>query len=94
MAKVIWAPSALEDIEKIAEYISRDSPDRASLFIERIIGSTDKLADFPNLGRIIPEIQEDTSRELIYGPYRIMYFIESDEIWITGVVHGAQNWEM
>jgi len=29
----------------------------------------------------------------IYGVYRIMYRIKDDEIWVTGVVHGAQNWK-
>lgn len=28
MGKVIWAPSALEDVNFIAEYIARDSVDR------------------------------------------------------------------
>jgi plasmid stabilization system protein ParE len=35
MAKIIWAPSALDDIDAIAEFISRDSADHASLFVDR-----------------------------------------------------------
>src|SRR3990170_5240133 len=33
MGKVIWAPSALEDVNSIAEYIARDAADRAALFV-------------------------------------------------------------
>ncbi|MBI5554878.1 MAG: type II toxin-antitoxin system RelE/ParE family toxin, partial [Elusimicrobia bacterium] len=33
VGKIIWSPSALKDIESIAEYISRDSADQASLFV-------------------------------------------------------------
>lgn len=37
MGKVTWAPSALEDVNSIAEYIARDSVDRAALFAVRLI---------------------------------------------------------
>ena len=54
--------------------------------------ATGRLQDFPLSGRIIPEINKPDCRELIYGAYRIMYRIEGDEVWITGVVHGARDW--
>jgi len=45
MAKVIWAPSALDDIASIAEYIAEDSTEVASLFVHRLIEATDRLQD-------------------------------------------------
>lgn len=92
MARVIWAPSALRDIESIAEYIGRDSVDQAVLFVERIIELTDSLQNFPQSGRIIPEIKKKSCREIIYGAYRLMYRIHAEEVWITGIVHAARNW--
>ncbi len=92
MGKVIWAPSALKDIDAIASYIERDSVDQASLFVTRIIEMVDQLQDFPQSGRIIPEIKNTNCRELIYGAYRIMYRIVKQEIWITGVTHASRNW--
>ncbi len=92
MGKIVWAPSALKDIDSIAQYIERDSPDQAGLFVTRIIEMVDQLKDFPMSGRIIPEINDEHRREVIYGAYRLMYHITSREIWITGVVHGARNW--
>ncbi|MBW1796446.1 MAG: type II toxin-antitoxin system RelE/ParE family toxin [Deltaproteobacteria bacterium] len=92
MGKVIWAPSALEDVDSIAEYISRDSAYQAALFVVRLFEATDRLQEFSLSGRVIPEIGDQSSREIIYGSYRIMYRIENDEVWITGVVHGARNW--
>ena len=92
MGKIIWAPSALDDIESIARYIERDSVDQAALFVTRIIEMTDHLEEFPESGRVIPEINNDDCRELIYGAYRIMYRLVKKEIWITGVVHAARNW--
>jgi toxin ParE1/3/4 len=93
MAKVIWAPSALDDVESIAEYIARDSVEMASLFVSRLFDATDRLHEFPFSGRIIPEINNPDYREVIYGTYRIMYRIEKNEVWVTGVIHGARDWK-
>jgi plasmid stabilization system protein ParE len=93
MAKVIWAPSALDDIESIAEYIAKDSVEMASLFVSRLFDATDHLEDFPFSGRIIPEINNPDCREVIYGSYRIMYRVENNEVWVTGVIHGARDWK-
>ena len=92
MGKVIWAPSALDDIDAIAEYIARDSPSRAALFVDRLIKATDRLQRFPYSGRVTPEIADASCREIVYGAYRLMYRVEVDAVWITGVVHGARDW--
>ena len=92
MGKVIWSPSALKDVDSIAEYIARDSADQSSLFVIRLIGATDRLQDFPNSGRIIPEIGNPDCREIIYGSYRTMYRVYEDAVWITGIVHGSRYW--
>jgi len=92
MAKVIWAPSALKDIAGVADYIADDSPEMAALFVRRLVEAAERLQDFPRSGRVIPEIGHSDCREVIYGAYRIMYRLEADEVWITGVVHGARDW--
>jgi addiction module RelE/StbE family toxin len=92
MVKVIWSPSALDDIDSIAEYISKDSVDQASFFIARLIEATDRLQMFPQSGRVIPELDNQSCREIFCSSYRIMYRIESNQVWITGVVHGARDW--
>jgi toxin ParE1/3/4 len=93
MAKVIWSPSSLDDIDAIAAYISRDSVYHASLFIDRLFKATDRLKQHPLSGRVIPEIGNQNCREIIYGSYRIMYLVEKNNIMITGVIHGAMNWK-
>ena len=52
MAEVIWAPSALDDIDSIAEYIARDSIHRASLFVNLLIEKKSaRRREFPGQGR-------------------------------------------
>lgn len=64
MAKVVLSPEALDDIKSIHDYIAKDSVDRAAIFIERLIETMDTLGEFPNRGRIIPEIEREYCREI------------------------------
>ncbi|NMW20669.1 MAG: type II toxin-antitoxin system RelE/ParE family toxin [Chlorobiaceae bacterium] len=91
---VMWSPSALDDVESIAEYIARDSVEIASIFVGKIFDVTDRLQKFPLSGRVIPEIRESVCREIIFGAYRIMNRIVQEEVWITGVMHGARDWKI
>ena len=91
MGQVIWSPSALDDVDAIAEYIARDSVDRAALFVTRLFDAADCLSTFPDSGRVIPEIGDPSCREIPVATYRIMYRLEGGDVWITGVVHGVRN---
>lgn len=93
MGKVIWSPSAYKDVDLIAEYIARDSIDRAAMFVTKLMKQTDDgLVSFPQSGRIIPEMNDSSWREIIYGSYRIMYRIrENGDVYVAGVVHGARD---
>lgn len=62
-------------------------------FFARLLEATDRLAEFPDSGRIIPEINDSSCREIPVAAYRIMYRVESNQVWITGIVHGARNWK-
>ena len=93
MAQVIWTAGATRHLEAIKDYISRDSDEQARLVIARLVGAADRLADFPLSGRLIPEVNESNSREVLSGPYRIMYRIEGDTVCITGIIHGARDWK-
>src|SRR4051812_42393859 len=88
--KVIWAPAALSDLKSISDYISRDSIAHADAVIEQILDSVDRLQDFPRLGRIVPEFEIDTMREVIVYSYRVLYEIERDAINVAAVIHGAR----
>lgn len=61
--KIIWTQEDLEKLTEIEDYISRDSPERAPKFINRIIAHTSLLHDQP---RSAPEISNSDIRELLY----------------------------
>src|SRR5947209_14772349 len=86
--KSIWTEQAIEDLRNLHGYIARDSEVYASSFVQRIILAVDRLSDFPRLGRLVPEADQDTIRELLYQNYRIVYRIKSELIEILTVIHG------
>jgi len=90
MAPVRWTPQAADDLEAIAAFIARDSPHFAGLFVADILQVVDRLADFPESGRIVPEIGEKSIREIILGSYRIIYRLRRDAVEILTVHHGAR----
>jgi addiction module RelE/StbE family toxin len=92
MGQVTWSPAALEDIEAIAAYITIDSEDEAARFVVRLTDATRRLEEFPESGRIIPELHKRTHREILVGDYRIMYQIEDGNVWINGVIHGSRDY--
>ncbi|HSW01503.1 MAG TPA: type II toxin-antitoxin system RelE/ParE family toxin [Sedimentisphaerales bacterium] len=72
MAQVRWTPQAADDLDAIAEFISRDSPHFAGLLVADVLQIADQLVDFPQSGRIVPEIRDKSIREVIQGNYRII----------------------
>ena len=90
MAQVRWTPQAADDLEAICLFIARDAPQVAALFAHRAIRATDRLENFPRLGRVVPELQLDRIREIILGNYRIIYRIRQDDVQVLTVHHGAR----
>jgi len=89
--RVEWSDLALDDLDEVARYIGRDSPFYAREFVERIFDTTDRLAIFPLSGRLVPESEDDQTREVIVQGYRVMYAIEDDRVLILAVMHGSRD---
>ena len=89
--KVIWAPRALAALEEIVEYIAKQSPANAASVAQRIVAATDRLADFPRMGRIVPEFNREDIREVIVFRYRIIYRVRQDSVQLLDIVHGARD---
>jgi addiction module RelE/StbE family toxin len=88
--KLIWSPQAIEDIQAIAEYIARDSTIYAETTVEQIFQAPERLVQFPKLGRVVPEKNDESIREIFVFQYRIIYEILVSEIHVLTVVHGKR----
>jgi addiction module RelE/StbE family toxin len=90
MAKLIWSPQSLRDIDNACDYIAKDSPRYASLFAERIVRLIEKIAEQPYLGAVVPEYNQEDLRERLFQNYRIVYRIERGAVRIVTIVHAAR----
>ena len=92
MAKLIWAPSALKDIDNIAAYIAKDSINAANEQVERFFNKAKILIDYPLVGNRVPELNNEKYKQLLCGRYRIIYRADNneDKIYILSVYHQAR----
>ncbi len=88
---VIWSIPAKQDLKKIYDYIARDSKYYAEKVSQDILERSEKLNEFPEIGRIVPEIGEVNIREVIVYSYRLIYEISSDKIEVLALIHCKQD---
>ena len=87
---VAWSPEASEDMESIAEYIARNSEFYAGAVVSKILSVSRKITDQPLLGRVVPELNDESVRERFVYSYRLIYRIEGITILIVAVIHGKR----
>lgn len=90
MAEVKWAVSAIEDAQRIIEFIELQNPSAAFKLAERIRSTAQRLGDLPNMGRVVPELSNPAYREVILPPCRIIYNVEGNIITVVHVKRAEQ----
>ncbi|WP_416224043.1 type II toxin-antitoxin system RelE/ParE family toxin [Thiohalophilus sp.] len=73
--EVRWSPEAIEDLKAIAEYIARDSEYYARAVVTETLSISRCTGEFPLIGRIVPEIDDESIRERFIYSYRLIYQI-------------------
>jgi addiction module RelE/StbE family toxin len=90
MAKVVWSPRAIKDINEIAEYIAKDSIQYAKAQTKLFIEQVEELENHPHRGRMVPELSIDNIRQILCGHYRIIYEITEGTVGILTVHHQSR----
>jgi addiction module RelE/StbE family toxin len=89
---VNWTDPALDDLDGIFEFIARDAPAYAQIFVQQIMDAADRLEVFPRSGRAVPEAKDEDVREVIFQNYRVVYWIVDEaRLDITAVMHGSRD---
>ena len=90
--RVVWTFFAVERANEIAEYIARDKPGAARVWLEGVFDAVDRLEAFPQSGRIVPEIAASEYREIVYRrSHRIVYHVEKSTLRILTIRNFAQR---
>lgn len=88
--KLSWTKEALIRLQEIEEYISRDNPVVAIDYVDRLISVAEKISDYPENGRIVPELSLENIRELLFENYRKVYLVKKNSVDILTVFEGHQ----
>lgn len=89
--RIEWSEPAVLDLEGIKEFIERDSEYYAIEFTGRIIEMVEKLSGFPNLGRKVPEVEDEKIREIVFRNYRLIYKLSDESILVLAIIHAARD---
>ena len=90
MARINWTHEAQKWLRDIFDYIASDNPGAAAQVVDGIYERAQVLIQFPRIGHRYEAVSDREVRILLYGHYRIAYFLKSEEeIDILGVFHGA-----
>jgi len=62
-------------------------------WLDRLLDAVVALAEFPDRGRAVPELQRPDIRELIVAPYRVMYRRDAKRVVVLTVRHGRRQFD-
>lgn len=63
----------------------------ADKWVNKLLAATDQLELFPEIGAPVEEVGCSAFRELVVGPYRIIYRVVGDECRIGAIVRAERD---
>lgn len=95
--KVIIDPIAKADLKEIFFFVLKnDGPKLANRLLDNLEAICYKLEKFPERGHIPPELKQTGIKnflEIHYKPYRIIYEVDKNLVYIHSVIDGRRNIE-
>lgn len=88
---VKWSKPAELDLKQIHDYIARDSKFYAQKVLIEIVEKSEILNSFPEIGRVVPEIEDPQIRELLIYSYRLIYEVFPNKVEVLALIHGKRN---
>ena len=88
--RFIITPKAEQDYFDIWEYIAEDSVVAADRFVETLQAHHKTIAEFPEVGRLHPELGKN-ARLFPVDPYVLIYREIQARVELLRVLHGARD---
>lgn len=89
--ELVWSNVALARLIEIRDGLAEKNPRAATKLLHLLLRRAGQLADFPNLGRIVPDLPNGELRELIEKQYRIVYRVREKTVEIATVFEGYRE---
>jgi len=95
-SKIKYAPSAIDDMDEIFSYISKDNISAAEAALDKIDDEISKLSEFPNMGSLLSDEEytliQRGYRFIIISPYIVFYRIINNAIIIHRILHERRDY--
>ena len=91
MAEITWTEPALSDLNDIAEYIALENVVAAKQLVQTVFTQVERLQAFPESGRIPPELEHLSYREIVVSPCRIFYKQNGEKVFILFVMRAERD---
>jgi plasmid stabilization system protein ParE len=89
--RISFAASDVEDLLAIrAWYAEQQVPEVGERLLHEVIAQVERLADYPESGRVVPEFGLTQLREVIHPPFRIVYRVDDDRVRVVRVWRGER----
>lgn len=88
--RLVWSKGASDDLAQIYQFIARDSPRYAEVVVRALLDAPARLAEFPRSGRIVPELEREDVREVLWKTYRIVYQLHGEEAAVLTVIRASR----
>ena len=90
MGELTLAPLAEEDLLEVWLFIAEDSPEEADRFLDRLLETGQRLAEFPRLGRLRPDLGSGL-HSFPVGNYLLYYRQRASGIELVRVLHAGRD---
>jgi toxin ParE1/3/4 len=89
--RVVWTETAWSDLEQVVTHIAKDSSHYAAAFAREARDALRSLSQLSNRGRVAPEFNDPTVREIFVRSYRLIYTVSKGAVCILCFIHGARD---
>lgn len=94
--KIKYTPAAVDDMDEIFSFLSKDNVSAAGIMLDRLSSSISGLADFPHKGSILSDDEYSLIgrgyRFIVVNPYLVFYRIINDTVIIHRILHGRRDY--
>ena len=89
--EIRFAESAVADLEDLTAWYARQGAGEVGVrLVEAVLDRVERLAEHPDMGRVVPEFRQPALREILHGPFRIVYRRDSDAVRVVRVWRGER----
>ena len=91
--KVVFSKPAETDLELIGDFIAQENPARSLTYVKELRATARGLARFPRRFPRALGVWPGEVRRRRFGTYLIIYRVETGQVTIMRILHGARDYE-